>query len=224
RRLGGGARVESGDDEFSSRPALVREAVGERLLGRERRRLHEAALDALLATGDADWALVAKHAHGAGRYDDVLEAARRGSAVYLGMGSAFQALQLAESGLEEAGDDPDLLATAARAGWLAGLYDDADAYARRWQQGARSTEESTAALRLRVRLAWEVQDFDHMSALSRELCEAVIELPPGEEQASTMAALAQSARLRDLDDESLEWAERTVALADQLGGLDGQRL
>jgi DNA-binding CsgD family transcriptional regulator len=219
-----GVLVESGEDEFAFRHALVREAVGERLLGRERRRLHEAALEALLATGDADWALVVKHAHGAGRYDDVLEAARRGSAVYLGMGSAFQALQLAESGLEEACDDPDLLATAARAGWLAGLYDDADAYARRWQLRARSTEESTAALRMRVRLAWEVQDFDHMSALSRELCEAVIELPPGEEKASTMAALAQSARLRDLDDESLDWAERTVALADQLGGLEGQRL
>jgi DNA-binding CsgD family transcriptional regulator len=219
-----GVLVESGEDEFAFRHALVREAVGERLLGRERRRLHEAALDALLATGDADWALVAKHARGAGRYDDVLQAARQGSAVYLGMGSAFQALQLAETGLEEACDDPDLLATAARAGWLAGLWDDADGYARRWHQRARSVEESTAALRLRVRLAWEVQDFDHMSALSRELCDAVSELPPGEEQASAMAALAQSARLRDLDDDSLEWAERTVALADQLGGLDGQRL
>ncbi len=219
-----GVLVETGEDEFAFRHALVREAVGERLLGRERRRLHEAALDALLASGDADWALVAKHAGGAGRYDDMLAAARKGSEVYLGMGSAFQALQLAETGLEEASDDPDLLATAARAGWLAGLYDDADAYARRWQLRARTPEESTAALRLRVRLAWEVQDFDHMSALSRELCDMVDMLPPGEEQASAMAALAQSARLRDLDDEALDWAERTVALADRLGGLDGQRL
>jgi DNA-binding NarL/FixJ family response regulator len=35
---------------------------------------------------------------------------------------------------------------------------------------------------------------------------------------------AQSARLRDLDAESLDWAERTVALTHQLGGLDGVRL
>jgi DNA-binding CsgD family transcriptional regulator len=219
-----GVLVESGEDEFSFRHALVREAVGERLLGRERRRLHEAALDALLASGEADWALVARHAAGAGRYEDMLDAARRGSSIYLGMGSAFQALQLAETGLEEAPDDTGLLATAARAGWLAGLFDDADAYARRWQQRSATVEESTAALRLRVRLAWEVQDYDHMSALSRELCDAVDRLPPGEEQASAMAALAQSARLRDLDDEAMDWAERTVVLADRLGGLDGQRL
>ena len=31
------------EDEFAFRHALVREAIGERLLGRERRRLHEAA-------------------------------------------------------------------------------------------------------------------------------------------------------------------------------------
>ena len=49
-----GVLVESGEDEFAFRHALVREAVAERLLGRERRRLHEAALDALLAAGDAD--------------------------------------------------------------------------------------------------------------------------------------------------------------------------
>ena len=111
-----GVLVESGVDEFAFRHALVREAVTERLLGRERRRLHEAALDALLAAGDADWALVTKHAWGAGRYDDMLAAARVGSATYLATGSAFQALQLAEMGLEEADDDIDLLATAARAG------------------------------------------------------------------------------------------------------------
>ena len=43
--------VETGEDEFAFRHALVREAIGERLLGRERRRLHEAALDALMAAG-----------------------------------------------------------------------------------------------------------------------------------------------------------------------------
>src|SRR3954447_26911534 len=116
-----GVLVESGVDEFAFRHALVREAVGERLLGRERRRLHEAALDALLAAGDADWAMVTKHAWGAGRYDDMLAAARLGSATYLATGSALQALQLAEMGLEERAEDTDLLATAARAAWLAGL-------------------------------------------------------------------------------------------------------
>src|SRR5262249_6029546 len=78
-----GVLVETSGDEFAFRHALVREAVGERLLGRERRRLHEAALDALLAGPVTDWALLAKHARGAGRYDDMLRAARDGSDAYL---------------------------------------------------------------------------------------------------------------------------------------------
>jgi DNA-binding CsgD family transcriptional regulator len=219
-----GVLVESGPDEFAFRHALVREAVGERLLGRERRRLHEAALDALLASGDADWALVTKHAWGAGRYDDMLTAARRGSAAYLAMGSAFQALQLAEMGLEEAADDPELLAAAARAAWLAGLLDDAEPYARRWQVGARTPDEDAAALGLRVRLAWEIQDLDLMKSLSDELRVVAERLTRGDEQARAMAELARSARLRDLDDESLEWSERAVLLADDLGGLGAVRL
>ena len=219
-----GVLVETGEDEFAFRHALVREAIGERLLGRERRRLHEAALTALLATGDADWALVAKHARGAGRYDDMLDAARRGCATYLAIGSAFQALQLAETGLDEAADDEELLAAAARAAWLAGLLDDAGRYARRWQAVAATPEEAVAALRLRVRLAWEIADLDLMSSLSGELRTAQERLPRGAEQARAMAALSQSARLRDLDDESLEWAECTVALTEGIGGLADVRL
>src|SRR5690606_4523227 len=43
-----GILTEIGEDEFAFRHALVREAIEDRLLGRERRRLHEAALNALL--------------------------------------------------------------------------------------------------------------------------------------------------------------------------------
>jgi DNA-binding CsgD family transcriptional regulator len=219
-----GVLVETGEDEFAFRHALVREAIGERLLGRERRRLHEAALTALLATGDADWALVAKHACGAGRYEDMIDAARRGSTTYLAIGSAFQALELAELGLDESPDDPDLLAGAARAAWLAGLLDDADKYARQWQRVLRTPEEGVAALRLRVRLAWEIGDIDLMATLSGELKAALESLPRGAEQARAMATLAQSARLRDLDDESLQWTKRTVELASELPGMAEIRL
>jgi DNA-binding NarL/FixJ family response regulator len=219
-----GVLVESGEDEFTFRHALLREAIGERLLGRERRRLHEAALTALLAAGDADWALVAKHARGAGRYDDMVTAARRGSAAYLAIGSAFQALQLAELGLEEAPEDSEMLSAAARAAWLAGLLDDAETHARRWQSSARTPEDAVEALCLRVRLAWEAADIDAMEMLSGELRTAQERLPRGPVQARAMAALAQSARLRDLDDEALSWAERTVTLAEELGGLPAVRL
>jgi DNA-binding CsgD family transcriptional regulator len=219
-----GVLVESGVDEFTFRHALVREAVTERLLGRERRRLHEAALEALLAAGDADWALVTKHAWGAGRYDDMLAAARVGSATYLATGSAFQALQLAEMGLEEAEDDVDLLATAARAGWLAGLYDDSDGYARRWHAGARTLADQVAPLALRIKLAWDIQDLKLMARLSEELERVRDELPPGPEQATAMATLSDSARLRDCDDQALEWADRTIAVIDEFGGPIGVRL
>ena len=89
-----GVLVESGEDEFAFRHALVREAIADQMLGRQRRRLHEAALDVLLKRGSAfspmngggaedggsDPAMVAHHARGAGRYDDMIAAARRGSA------------------------------------------------------------------------------------------------------------------------------------------------
>ena len=48
-----GVLVESGEDEFAFRHALVREAIAGQMLSRQRRRLHEAALDVLLSRGSA---------------------------------------------------------------------------------------------------------------------------------------------------------------------------
>src|SRR3954452_7452269 len=93
-----GVLVESAEDEFAFRHALVREAIGDQMLGRQRRRLHEAAVEALLSGGASDPAMVAHHARGAGRYDDMIAAARRGAALYLSIGSAHQALPLAGEG------------------------------------------------------------------------------------------------------------------------------
>src|SRR2546423_2178708 len=158
-----GVLVESDDDEISFRHALLREALTGQMLGRQRRRLHEAALDALLASGEADPALVAHHARGAGRYADLVSAARRGTASYLAIGSAYQAVQLAEMGLDELGDDPELLAGAARAAWLADLIHDATGYARRWHGLARVPEDRWAALFLLVRLAWDADRLGRMN-------------------------------------------------------------
>jgi Predicted ATPase len=233
-----GVLTETGEDEFAFRHALVREAIEGRLLGRERRRLHEAALDALLAmspdtgagrgSGQAgrgpDWALLAKHARGAGRYADMLRAARDGSDAYLAMGSAFQALQLAETGLEEEPDDLTLLRNAARAAWLAGLSDDADAYAVRWLAAAGDrADESVAALTLRIRLAAERSDDAALTELSGLVVTLVDQLSgrdAGLARAQAAAILAYSARFRGLDDEALHWADRTIAMVDALAGSD----
>jgi hypothetical protein len=106
--------AEDEPDVFAFRHALTREAIAGRLLGRERRRLHEKDLAALQETG-GDWAAVAWHAQGAGRYDELVEAARRGARNYLRQGSTAEALCLAETGLAEADRDLELLAAAAKA-------------------------------------------------------------------------------------------------------------
>ncbi|GAA4708213.1 hypothetical protein GCM10023263_54340 [Phytohabitans rumicis] len=210
-----GVLVESGEDEFAFRHALVREAIAEQMLGRQRRRLHEAALDVLLKGGASDPALVAHHAHGAGRYDDMVAAARRGTALYLSIGSAYQALQLAELGLEESPDDSDLLAGAARAAWLAGLLDEALRYGRRWRDGADTTTYRAESLYVLVRIAWESREFDEMRAMTRHIETLIAQLPPGADQARAMTAIAQSAYLLDDLDAALLWSDRALALADE---------
>ena len=132
-----GLLVEGDLDVFGFHHELAREAVESGLLGRERRRLHEAALDALRAAGSRDHVALAHHAHGAGRFDDMVDEARLGAHDSLGLGSSYQALQLAETGLAESPDDLDLLGVATRAAWLAGLLDDALAHAERWLAAAR---------------------------------------------------------------------------------------
>ena len=210
-----GVLVESGDDEFAFRHALVREAIADQMLGRQRRRLHEAALDVLLSGGASDPAMVAHHARGAGRYDDMIAAARRGTALYLSIGSAYQALQLAEMGLDEVPDDTDLLASAARAAWLAGLLDDALRYGRRWRDLAGTTTDRAESLYLLVRIAWESRETDEMRALTHDIGTLIAQLPPGADQARAMTAIAQSAYLRDDLNAALLWSDRALALADE---------
>jgi DNA-binding CsgD family transcriptional regulator len=216
-----GVLTESGEDEFSFRHALLREVLTGSLLGRERRRLHEAALDALLGSGAAgegclrsgDAALVAHHAQAARRYEDMVLAARLGSERYLSTGSVYQALQLAELGLEQAAHDPQLLGTAAHAAWLAGLLDDAVGYARRWRDRSGDAEEEMRALMLLFRLAWESDDEAGARTLTREIELLVDELPVGELCGRALATLAQSSMLRRERDEALRHADRALALA-----------
>jgi DNA-binding NarL/FixJ family response regulator len=210
-----GVLVEAGEDEFAFRHALVREAIADQLLGRQRRRLHEAALEVLLRGGSSDPAMVAHHARGAGRYDDLVAAARSGAALYLSIGSAYQALQLAEMGLDELPDDTELLGAAARAAWLAGLLDDALRYGRRWRDLAGAAADRAEALYLLVRLAWESREFDEMGALTHDIETLIAQLPPGAGQARAMTAIAQSAYLRDDLEAALLWSDRALALADE---------
>ncbi len=221
-----GLLVEVDPDVFGFHHELAREAVESGLLGRERRRLHEAALDALRAGGSRDHVSLAHHARGAGRFDDMVDEARLGARESLALGSSYQALQLAETGLAEVSDDEELLSLAARAAWLAGLLDDAQVHAERWltlARGAGDVDHEAAALAMRARVAYERGDIAAMSAHTNALVEIIDRLPGDEARGRAMAAVAQSYMLRDKVDASYMWADKALALAEEKG-LDDVRL
>jgi DNA-binding CsgD family transcriptional regulator len=142
---------------------------------------------------------------------------RRGTKKYLRMGSAYQALQLAEMGLAEVPDDVQLLGVAARSAWLVGLLDDAHRYAKTCLRSAATPAQRSKALRLMARVAWESGRRDEMASLADRLSDTIRELPDTEERAAAMAAMAQSYMLRDLTEPALKWADEAVGLADRLG-------
>ncbi len=211
-----GLLAEGDPDVFGFHHELAREAVESGLLGRERRRLHEAALAALRAADSRDHVALTHHARGAGRFDDMVSEARLGAHDSLALGSSYQALQLAETGLAEAPDDLDLLALAARAAWLAGLLDDAQVHAERWLGLAREGDDVSAeaeALALRARVAYERGDYATIVARTDDLICVIDRLPTDEQRARAMAAVAQSYMLREQADDTYAWADKALALA-----------
>jgi DNA-binding CsgD family transcriptional regulator/tetratricopeptide (TPR) repeat protein len=221
-----GLLVEAEPDVFGFHHEIAREAIEGGLLGRERRRLHEAALAALQESGSQDYVSIVHHARAAGRYDEMVEAARVGAHESLARGSTFQALQLAEAGLDEAEDDLDLLSVAARAAWLADILDDTVALAARWLELARERAgagEVAAALSLSMRVAFEMGDLEAMAAFTDQLMATVDDVPDPGDRGRAMATIAQSWMLREHVAETTAWADRALALAEE-HGLDDVRI
>ncbi len=217
--VGRGLLIEECEDEFSFRHALVCDAVEGQLLGRERRRLHEQALHFLRENSCTDLADLARHAAGAGRYDEMVELAREGLGHYLSVGSTHQALRLAVEALAEAPDDRDLLMGAARAAWLIGVHDEAWAHAHRLVEltPLDAHERRSAVVRLAARIAHERRDTTTMWELVDELRALVDVLPVSEERALAMAAIAQISMLHHRCDDAVDWADRAMAAADAVG-------
>ncbi|HZM37791.1 MAG TPA: LuxR C-terminal-related transcriptional regulator [Acidimicrobiales bacterium] len=212
-----GLLVESEPDVFSFHHELAREAIEGGLLGREQRRLHQAALDAMRATGSKDHLALARHARGAGRYEDMVEEARKGARESLALGSTYQARHLAEIGLSECEDDIELLSLATKACYLTGLLDDAAHYGDRWLALARRRDdvsEEANALGARMRISRESGELAGMASFTMDLIDAVDRLPDDEQRARAMAAVAQSYMLRDKVPSTLEWADKARALAE----------
>ena len=211
-----GLLLEEDDDRFSFRHELVRDAVEDQLLGRERRRLHERTLEVLRRSMGTDLADLARHAAGAGRYDEMIELARHGVVHYLDIGATHQALLLAAAALPEAPDDLDLLTGATRAAWLSGAHDEAWEHAERLLAltSVLGGERHATAVRIAARVAHERSDLDRMWQLVDELERLVEVLPPGEQRAATMAAIAQIDMLRKRTVEAIDWADRAIAEAE----------
>ncbi|HEX3540457.1 MAG TPA: AAA family ATPase [Acidimicrobiales bacterium] len=208
--------VEEDTDVFAFRHALTREAVAGRLLGRERRRLHEKALAALQESGSDDWAALAYHAEGANRWDEVVLAARAGAAYYLRTGATYQALRLAEMGLAEMDGDLDLLQLATQAAWSVGLPESAIDRAEQWRRLAAESDDVEAlsrALRVLARLRWEVGDVAAHHAMVAAARDVAARLPPGLERAWVANLLAESAMLNGHNHDAVGFADEALRLA-----------
>jgi DNA-binding NarL/FixJ family response regulator len=221
-----GLIVETDADLFSFHHDLAREAIESGLLGRERRRLHEAALGAMRAEGSHDHIALAHHAQGAGRYDELIQEARLGAEASMRLGSTYQALQLAETGLCEADDDLDLRALATEAAAMVGLLDDAADHGDQWLAHARAKGDVTheaRALSHRLGIAYQMGDLPGMARWSDELVATVDQVPSDEDRARAMTYVAQSHRLVDRVDQTVEWADKALGIA-TANGFEAVRL
>ena len=191
------------------------------LLGRQRRRLHEAALEGLQQSGSEDYALLTYHAEGAGRYDDMVEMARCGAAHYLRTGATQAALRLAERGLAEASDDVDLLATASVAAWrvlTASAMPPPTPIGGTPRQGRRARpRQDPRALRLRARVEFDAGRASGQLQYLEEALGVVEPLGETEELAWVYAQLAEAHMLLENMEQAIEWADRALELAERVG-------
>ncbi len=222
-----GLLVEGDNDSFTFRHALTREAVANQLLGRQRRRLHEKALAALREAGETDDALLAHHAAGAGHHAELVTHAKAGAARYLREGSGLLALRLAEQGLWGAdelaepliADELTLRSVATRAALAVGLLDVATRHAGQWRllaEQAQAPVEEAAALRHLALLAFYGGDLPGYWQRIGEALEVADRLGPSEETGWVLAYRSQGHMLLDEHEAAIEWAERAIAVADQV--------
>src|SRR4029453_5265243 len=170
--------------------------------------------------GDRDWAAVAWHAQGAGRYDELVEAARAGALAYLQQGSPAEAPRLAQTGLSEAGRDLDLLAAASKAAWMIGLPSVAVEHGERWHEVAAATGDPTLEAAALIHLAplyWEARDFQLQWRTVWAALGVAEPLGESETLARAYALVSEAYMLNQRRDEAIEWADKALAMAGKVG-------
>jgi DNA-binding CsgD family transcriptional regulator len=203
--------VESSDDRFWFAHALVADSVSAHLIGRERRRLHERCFEAERANASPDPWTLARHAAGAGRFDEIVEIARDGAPRYLARGASFQALRLAADGLTEAPDDPLLLGVATEAAWRLDFNREALETANRWRQVATDPVDRVEAERLHGRLHQEQGDQQGLRSSIARLKTWFEEFTDDRLRAFAAAAVAQLLMLATDSREAVAWADRAIS-------------
>ena len=175
---------------------------------------------ALQETSAGDWAAIAWHAQGAGRYEEMVEAARTGAWSYLQQGSTAEALRLAETGLSEADCDLELLAAASKAAWMIGLLHLAIEHGERWHEVAAATgdpaREATALIHL-ARLYWEARDFQLQWRTVWAALAVAEPLGQSETLARAYALVSEAHMLSERPADAIEWADKALAMADAVG-------
>ncbi len=220
-----GILVEEELDLFRFRHELVREAITESMLGRERRRLHDHTFVALGQVRPNDFAELARHARGAGRLDDLVTLAPRGVQHYLASGSTYQALVLAEAALDELANHPQLCELAARAAWLMGRLTTARLHAERWLSivEREQPDREPDALALLARIAFEAGDTATQERIIDELECRVQGQSDTATRAQLLTVLAQHRMLMGESTTAIALADEAIALADRLGLDDVRR-
>lgn len=211
-----GVIVEPSEDRFWFTHALVADVVAGQLLGRERRALHQRAASALLTQPHPDGSALAEHLMAAGRYDEAVEVARGAAREALARGASFAALRLAHLALAEEPDDVGLLAIATEAAWRLDFRDEAAGYATRWLERSSGGVDRAEALRLRGRLAVELDDDEVAGDVMAQLVAREAALDVGAERARLRGALAQLHMLLGNRDDVVHWADLAIADADAI--------
>jgi DNA-binding CsgD family transcriptional regulator len=212
-----GVVVEVSDDKFWFSHALVADAIVHQLLGRERRRLHERCFEVVRLMPTLDHASLAYHARGAERHDEIPAIARRGAAKYLEKGLTFAALRLADEGLAEAPNDPELLAVATEAAWRLDFLDEALATGLRWVKVAVEPSERIDALRFTARLQHEHRNEPEALARIADLESLRSTLDDRRLRGVAAWSLAQLHMIAGRSAEATRWAEEALSDARAVG-------
>jgi DNA-binding CsgD family transcriptional regulator len=217
------------EDRYSFRHALTREAIYDDLLGRERRLKHRAVLQALEETYGATaegvidqlayHSLQARDPAKAARYARLAgERAARMSAYREAVAHYEVALNLL--------DAADLLGRAelyeklAEAAYPLG---DTNQYQRYWQEARQLYDQlgdrrKVAGIYRRLgRVSWERGETKAAFELTKAAVAVLETEPPGHELAMAYSEISRLHMLSTRSRESVEWGERALRLADELG-------